>query len=167
MEQQQNQQKLNQSFMEICIRSWNEQKAYYYAIFASICYVVMYALTKKLLQANFQTFQIVYFRCLISASFNLTYLKCNKSIKYFSENSNSINLLLTRSLLCVLNMIFNFLSFKLMNLSDSLVLLNTYPIFSTLFGAILINESISKFIIPCIFFNFLGVFLIARPVAVF
>lgn len=78
-----------------------------------------------------------------------------------------LRLLFIRGLLGGVAMICVFSSLGLLAMSDSVVLVNTHPIWTSILAAYYLNEHLSKKSFFCILVSFSGMLVVARPASFF
>lgn len=121
---------------------------------ASICFTIMQSIIKFLPQ--FHVFQIVFFRCSITALFCLTYLGYYR-IPLLAKNHN---LLILRAIFGLVSMTLFFVTIQRMPFGASISLKYLSPVFTTIFAVLLLREKIGAWQWLFLFMALAGVFLL-------
>lgn len=134
-------------------------KGIIFIIFSAFGFAVMSAFVK--LAGDLPSFQKTFFRNLVSCIIALIFIIKNKDS--FFGKKDSQKLLILRSILGTIGIVFNYYSIDKLILSDANMLNKLSPFFVIIFSAIFINEKINLKQIISIIIAFLGVLFIIKP----
>ena len=127
-------------------------------VFASLFFSLMTVCVKKIDEA-IPIYELVFFRSIFSLIITSLIIK-KKKINPWGKNKALLilrGLLGTTALMCI------FYSIRNMPLSISTVIQYTYPIFISIFAAILIKEKINFKLISALFIGWFGILIILNP----
>lgn len=127
-------------------------------ILASFFFSLMTVCVKKI-DNKIPVYELVFFRSLLSLF--ITSLIINK--KNLNPWGKNKQLLILRGILGTIALVCIFYAIKNMPLNISTVIQYTYPIFISIFAAILINEKITKNLIIATVTGWLGILIILNP----
>jgi len=127
-------------------------------IFSVIFFVLMDVLIKKL-SSDFNTFQIVFFRCFFGLFPVLTMMYITKS----SLKTNKINLHLLRAIIACLAMFSFFKAFGILPLADVSSISFASIMIITILAIFILSEKVGIRRWIAIFFGFIGVLIVFRP----
>ena len=127
-------------------------------VFASLFFSLMTVCVKKIDEA-IPIYELVFFRSIFSLIITSLIIK-KKKINPWGKNKA---LLILRGLLGTTALICIFYSIRNMPLSISTVIQYTYPIFISIFAALLIKEKINFKLISALFIGWFGILIILNP----
>ena len=130
----------------------------YYLVFASLFFSLMTVCVKKIDEA-IPIYELVFFRSIFSLIITSLIIK-KKKINPWGKNKA---LLILRGLLGTTALICIFYSIRNMPLSISTVIQYTYPIFISIFAALLFKEKINFKLISALFIGWFGILIILNP----
>ena len=127
-------------------------------VFASLFFSLMTVCVKKIDEA-IPIYELVFFRSIFSLIITSLIIK-KKKINPWGKNKS---LLILRGLLGTTALICIFYSIRNMPLSISTVIQYTYPIFISIFAALLFKEKINFKLISALFLGWFGILIILNP----
>ena len=130
----------------------------FYLVFASLFFSLMTVCVKKIDEA-IPIYELVFFRSIFSLIITSLIIK-KKKINPWGKNKALLilrGLLGTTALMCI------FYSIRNMPLSISTVIQYTYPIFISIFAALLFKEKINFKLISALFIGWFGILIILNP----
>ena len=127
-------------------------------VFASFFFSLMTVCVKNI-DKRIPIYELVFFRSLMSLTITLIII----NIKDINPWGNNRPLLILRGVLGTLALVCIFYAIRNMPLSISTVIQYTYPIFISIFAAIIINEKINKNIVLALIIGWLGILVILNP----
>ena len=130
----------------------------FYLVFASLFFSLMTVCVKKIDEA-IPIYELVFFRSIFSLIITSLIIK-KKNINPWGKNKALLilrGLLGTTALMCI------FYSIRNMPLSISTVIQYTYPIFISIFAALLFKEKINFKLISALFIGWFGILIILNP----
>ena len=127
-------------------------------IFASLFFSLMTVCVKKI-DERIPIYELVFFRSLLSLLIT-SYIIKKKNIYPWGNNKP---LLILRGFLGTIALLCIFYAIRNMPLSISTVIQYTYPIFISIFSAIIIKEKITKNIISALMLGWIGILVILNP----
>ena len=130
----------------------------FYLVFASLFFSLMTVCVKKIDEA-IPIYELVFFRSIFSLIITSLIIK-KKRINPWGKNKALLilrGLLGTTALMCI------FYSIRNMPLSISTVIQYTYPIFISIFAALLFKEKINFKLISALFIGWFGILIILNP----
>ena len=127
-------------------------------VFASLFFSLMTVCVKKIDEA-IPIYELVFFRSIFSLIITSLIIKKKK----INPWGNNISLLILRGILGTTALICIFYSIRNMPLSISTVIQYTYPIFISIFAALLIKEKINFKLISALFLGWFGILIILNP----
>ena len=130
----------------------------FYLVFASLFFSIMTLCVKKIDEA-IPIYELVFFRSIFSLIITSLIIK-KKKINPWGKNKALLilrGLLGTTALMCI------FYSIRNMPLSISTVIQYTYPIFISIFAALLFKEKINFKLISALFIGWFGILIILNP----
>jgi len=130
----------------------------FYLVFASLFFSLMTVCVKKIDEA-IPIYELVFFRSIFSLIITSLIIK-KKKINPWGKNKSLLilrGLLGTTALMCI------FYSIRNMPLSISTVIQYTYPIFISIFAALLFKEKINFKLISALFIGWFGILIILNP----
>ncbi len=130
----------------------------FYLVFASLFFSLMTVCVKKI-DNVIPIYELVFFRSIFSLIITSVIIK-KKKINPWGKNKG---LLILRGLLGTSALICIFYSIRNMPLSISTVIQYTYPIFISIFAALLIKEKINFKLIIALFLGWFGILIILNP----
>ena len=130
----------------------------FYLVFASLFFSLMTVCVKKIDEA-IPIYELVFFRSIFSLIITSLIIK-KKKINPWGKNKA---LLILRGLLGTTALICIFYSIRNMPLSISTVIQYTYPIFISIFAALLFKEKINFKLISALFIGWFGILIILNP----
>ncbi|KAL4446446.1 hypothetical protein ABPG74_001187 [Tetrahymena malaccensis] len=136
-----------------------------YAIAGNIFFIVMFTCV-GLMRKGYSTFQIIQGRMCIGIILN--YLFCYiQNIPIFPKNYTELKLMALRGILGAIVMLLAFTSYKLLTLSDAVVVTNTTPLFTCFLSVPYLGEQLTKKQIFYSLLSFIGIVLVVRPAFLF
>jgi len=130
----------------------------FYLVFASLFFSLMTVCVKKI-DVSIPIYELVFFRSIFSLIITSLIIKKKK----INPWGNNISLLILRGILGTTALICIFYSIRNMPLSISTVIQYTYPIFISIFAALLIKEKINFKLITALFLGWFGILIILNP----
>ena len=130
----------------------------FYLVFASLFFSLMTVCVKKI-DVSIPIYELVFFRSIFSLIITSLIIK-KKKINPWGKNKSLLilrGLLGTTALMCI------FYSIRNMPLSISTVIQYTYPIFISIFAALLFKEKINFKLISALFIGWFGILIILNP----
>ena len=130
----------------------------FYLVFASLFFSLMTVCVKKI-DESIPIYELVFFRSIFSLIITSLIIK-KKKINPWGKNKALLilrGLLGTTALMCI------FYSIRNMPLSISTVIQYTYPIFISIFAALLFKEKINFKLISALFIGWFGILIILNP----
>lgn len=113
-----------------------------YSLFSQIFFIIMFSCV-GLLRIGYTTSEIVQVR--MSISFIINYIFCYLlKIPIYPRNDLELKLMVFRGVFGTITTLFIFESFKLLNLSDAIVIADTNPIWTSFLSAYFLGEKLSK-----------------------
>lgn len=134
-------------------------KGIIYIIFSAFGFAMMSAFVK--LAGDLPSFQKTFFRNLVSCFVALIFIIKNKE-SFFGKRENQ-KILITRSALGTLGIVFNFYTIDKLVLSDANMLNKLSPFFVIIFSALILKEKINLKQSIAIVIAFLGALFIIKP----
>ncbi|EAR97533.2 integral membrane protein DUF6 containing protein (macronuclear) [Tetrahymena thermophila SB210] len=136
-----------------------------YAIAGNVFFIVMFTCV-GLMRKGYSTFQIIQGRMCIGIILN--YLFCYiQNIPIFPKNYTELKLMALRGILGAIVMLLAFTSYKLLTLSDAVVVTNTTPLFTCFLSVPYLGEKLTKKQIFYSLLSFIGIVLVVRPAFLF
>ncbi|KAL4441178.1 hypothetical protein ABPG74_002128 [Tetrahymena malaccensis] len=156
-----------QASHELCqYENKNKRKmAIIYAFASQIFFVTMFTCV-GMLRKGYTTQEIVQGRQCIGFILNFIFCYLQK-IPIYPKNTLELKLMIVRGVVGGIAMLLVFESFKLLNLSDAIVVTNTNPIWTTFLASIFLGENLSKKSVIFCFISFIGIVLIIKPAFIF
>jgi drug/metabolite transporter (DMT)-like permease len=124
---------------------------------ASFFFVAMAACVKEV--SRIPVYETVFFRAFVSALILGTLMKARKT----AFRAKNLPLMLVRSLSGFAAMSCNFYALGHLPFGDACTLVNTFPVFGTIFSFFLLGERPTKPLLGLIALSWAGIFLILRP----
>lgn len=137
----------------------NRYKGIIFIIMSAFGFAVMSAFVK--LAGDLPSFQKTFFRNLVSCTVALTFIIKNKQ-SYFGKKSSQ-KILLLRSALGTIGIVFNYYSIDRLVLSDANMLNKLSPFFVIIFSALFLKEKINIRQISAVLIAFIGTLFIIKP----
>ncbi|ASW42733.1 DMT family transporter [Clostridium isatidis] len=137
----------------------NRYKGIIFIIMSAFGFAVMSAFVK--LAGDLPSFQKTFFRNLVSCIVALTFIIKNKQ-SYFGKKSSQ-KILLLRSALGTIGIVFNYYSIDRLVLSDANMLNKLSPFFVIIFSALFLKEKINIRQISAVLIAFIGTLFIIKP----
>ena len=131
-----------------------QNQSVYFMVYSVIATSLMYAIIKYL--EDFSVYQIIFFRAIVTLGITTPLILITK-IKILGNNKV---ILLFRSFLGLISMVFFFQSIKYLDLGISVSIRYTSPIFATIFAMLFLRERVKLIQWVFIIISFTGVILI-------
>ncbi|KAL4427177.1 hypothetical protein ABPG74_013381 [Tetrahymena malaccensis] len=132
-----------------------------YALVCQVFFILMFTCV-GLLRQGYTTQQILQTRMCVGFILNVIFCHI-QNISVYPKNNVELKLMVLRGVLGGIALLILFQSFKLLNISDGIVIANTNPLWTSLLASVFLGEKITKKQVIFSLVSFTGIILIVKP----